>query len=528
MYKPPTKALSRCDQLTNRLREAMKFCVRFSPELPLRFVKTMTRFQHALLFSIALLAVWTFLYILGAGSLHDWDEATYGEIAREMVRRHDWMTPYWNESPLFDKPPLMMWLIALALSAHVPEEWAVRLPSALAGLTAVALTGWLGTRMFEWTTGATAALLLMIGSASQRTFPGLARHGMLDAPLAAAMVWVMLHLWLGIRDQRHWLLLGLPLGIGFIVKSLAMVPLVAVVVLGAVLLRLLGAAVTRRHWRALGGALLIAVLIALPWHLIEWAKYGRVFLHDYVLIHLSKGTGVQDSNTGDWWFYLAVLRQGMPRWWWFTVPALALATWNLVRKRDARALLLVVWVVIPLAFFTAVATKLPWYVLPIYPALALLTARLLHQLTPAMPVIRHMLVGALLVVVTFTNLRADWVEDRSWAVKLVGRCVQLAAAPSETIGFFLPRQPDELPSRRPLFNVQPSVRFYADRHIYTLRDPEEVARWLGDGGKLVWSDTSSALPLDGLVVPLMRVGNQQLSRRDKSTPLPDACRPSFG
>ena len=149
----------------------------------------MTRFQHALLFSIALLAVWTFLHILGAGSLHDWDEATYGEIAREMVRRHDWMTPYWNESPLFDKPPLMMWLTALALSAHVPEEWAVRLPSALAGLTAVALTGWLGTRMFEWTTGATAALLLMIGSASQRTFPGLARHGMLDAPLAAAMVW---------------------------------------------------------------------------------------------------------------------------------------------------------------------------------------------------------------------------------------------------------------------------------------------------------------------------------------------------
>ena len=76
--------------------------------------------------------------------------------------------------------------------------------------------------------------------------------------------------------------------------------------------------------------------------------------------------------------------------------------------------------------------------------------------------------------------------------------------------------------------MQPSVRFYADRHIYTLRDPEEVARWLGDGGKLVWSDTSSALPLDGLVVPLMRVGNQQLSRRDKSTPLPDACRPNFG
>jgi 4-amino-4-deoxy-L-arabinose transferase-like glycosyltransferase len=379
--------------------------------------------------------------------------------------------------------------------------------------------------MFEWTTGATAALLLVIGSASQRTFPGLARHGMLDAPLTATMVWVMLHLWLGLRDHRHWLLLGLPFGIGFMVRSLSVVPLVAVVVLGTVLLRLIGAAVTRRHWWALGGALLIAVLVALPWHLIEWAKYGRVFLHDYALIHLSKVTEVQDANTGDWWFYLAVLHQGMPRWWWSTVPALGLATWHLARKRDARALLLVAWVVIPLAFFTSVATKLPWFVLPIYPALALLTAWLLQQLTPAVPLIRNVLVGALLVVVALTNALADWVDDRSWAVKRVGRCVQLAAVPSETIAFFAPRQPDEPPSVRPLFNVQPSVRFYADRHMHTLRDREQVAQWLRDGGRLVWSDTLGAHELAGLVLPVVRVGNQQLSSLDESTLLLDACRP---
>jgi 4-amino-4-deoxy-L-arabinose transferase-like glycosyltransferase len=507
--------------------------VDYLPLAPERLIKelacilgaTMTRFQHVLLFGIAILAVWTFLHSLGAGSLHDWDEATYGEVAREMVRRHDWMTPYWNESPWLDKPPLVMWFMGLGLSVLMSEEWAVRLPSALAGLTAVALTGWLGTKMFEWTTGATAALLLTIGSASQRTFPGLARHGMLDAPLTATMVWAMLHLWLGLRDHRHWLLLGLPLGIGFLVKSLAMVPLVAVVVLGAVLLSLIGGTVTRQHWRALGGALLIVVLVALPWHLIEWVKYGRVFLHDYVLINLSRGTEVLETNTGDWRFYLIVLRKGMPRWWWCTVPALGLATWHLARKRDVRALLLVVWVVIPLAFFTSAATKLPWYVLPIYPALALLTAWLLQQLTPAVPFIRYVLFGALLVVVALRNARADWVNDQSWAVKRVGRCVQLAASPSETIAFFAPRQPDEPPSVRPLFNVQPSVRFYADRHMHTLHDREQVARWLRDGGRLVWSDTLGAHELAGLVLPVVRVEDQQLSSLAESTLLPDACRP---
>jgi len=164
-------------------------------------------------------------------------------------------------------------------------------------------------------------------------------------------------------------------------------------------------------------------------------------------------------------------------------------------------------VVIPLAFFTSVATKLPWYVLPIYPALALLTAWLLQQLTPAVPLTRDVLVGALLVIVALTNARSNWVDNRSWAVKRVGHCAQLAAAPSETIAFFAPRQPDEPPSVRPLFNVLPSVRFYADR--------------------LVWSDTLGARELAGLILPVVRVGNQQLASLDESTPLLDACQPNF-
>jgi len=140
------------------------------------------------------------------------------------------------------------------------------------------------------------------------------------------------------------------------------------------------------------------------------------------------------------------------------------------------------------------------------------------------------LVGVLLVVVALRNGRAAWVNDESWAVKRVAHCARLTAVPSETIAFFAPSQPDvpldELPSVRPLFNVQPSVRFYANRHMHTLYERQQVARWLRDGGRLVWSDTLGAHELAGLVLPVVRVGNQQLSSLDESTLLLDACRPN--
>jgi hypothetical protein len=460
-----------------------------------------------LLTGVAILAAWTLLHGLGAGSLHDWDEAAYGEIAREMVQSHDWTTPHFNEVPVFDKPPLMMWLMGLGLSAHLPDELAVRLPSALAGLVAVALTGWLGLRMFGWTAGAAAALLLLIGSWNQRTFPGLARHGMLDVPLTATMVWAMLHFWLGLRNSRHWLLIGVPLGIGAMVKSLAVAPLVAVIVLGAVLVRFTGAPLARQHWYALGGGLLIAALLALPWYLVEAARYGQPFVQGALLTHLSRTTEVQEGNAGDWRFYLRVLHQGLPRWWWLTLPALGLATWHLVRTRDVRALLLILWVLTPFAVFASAATKLPWYIMPIYPALALLAAWLLQQLAPARPPTGGLLVATLLVLVAVKDARSNWLDDRSWAEKRLGLWVQRMAAPAETIAFFTHT---DLDGPATLLQ-QPSVRFYANRHMDAVGNREQVARWLADDGRVVWSDTLVVRELAGLIVPVARAGDQQLS-----------------
>jgi len=89
---------------------------------------------------VLLLGGWTLFFQLGEGSLNDWDEATYAEIAREMVTRGDWITPYWNGAPFHDKPPLVMWFMAAGMTIIKSPELAARLPSAIAGLFAIATT----------------------------------------------------------------------------------------------------------------------------------------------------------------------------------------------------------------------------------------------------------------------------------------------------------------------------------------------------------------------------------------------------
>ena len=97
---------------------------------------------------ILLLAVRTFFWHLGRGSLNDWDEATYAQVAREMVVGGDWVTPHWNGFSFYDKPPLVIWLMAASMMTLKSVELAARLPSALAGLFAIGMTALLGRSLF--------------------------------------------------------------------------------------------------------------------------------------------------------------------------------------------------------------------------------------------------------------------------------------------------------------------------------------------------------------------------------------------
>lgn len=110
---------------------------------------------------IGLLMVYAlFFFQLGGWGLFDPDEGRYAEIPREMLARHDWVTPTLNFVNFFDKPPLLYWGIAASYAVFGLHEWAARLVPALAALLGLAMTWALGRRMFGPRAGALSALIL--------------------------------------------------------------------------------------------------------------------------------------------------------------------------------------------------------------------------------------------------------------------------------------------------------------------------------------------------------------------------------
>ena len=78
------------------------------------------------------LTLFTFFFLLGSRSLNEPDEGRYSEIAREMLERHDWLVPHFWYEPHLDKPPFTYWAEAASMKFFGQNEWAVRLPLALA------------------------------------------------------------------------------------------------------------------------------------------------------------------------------------------------------------------------------------------------------------------------------------------------------------------------------------------------------------------------------------------------------------
>jgi hypothetical protein len=128
-------------------------------------------------------------------------------------------------------------------------------------------------------------------------------------------------------------------------------------------------------------ACLLAVVTILPWHLWQYALYGTPFLREYVGFNMvARLFQTVEGNGGGPWFYAEVVRQGFSWWGYLWAPAYLWGAWKVWRQRDEGALLLLVWMTLPLIVFSAAQTKLGWYISMIYPAVALLIAIALADL----------------------------------------------------------------------------------------------------------------------------------------------------
>lgn len=302
--------------------------------------------------------------------LQDPDEGRYAEIAREMVETGDWVTPHFNYVSYFHKPPLLYWATAISLRTFGVNEFAARLPVALVGLLTVFLTFALGHRMF----GARAALFAAGILATSPLFFVLAQALVMDMLLTACLTAAFASVYalhVGGAKQGWAVSAALWVGLGFLTKGPISVLLVALVTVPFLIVRRDGSS-----FRALVGWRPIAVFTAvvLPWF-VQVSLANPDFLEVFIVDHHLRRFGgeVGHKETGLLYFVPVILGGGAPWTVWAGLMALdkrLRAAFSGVSS-DPR-LFLVLWFASIFGLFSLSSTKLPTYMVPAFPALALL------------------------------------------------------------------------------------------------------------------------------------------------------------
>jgi 4-amino-4-deoxy-L-arabinose transferase-like glycosyltransferase len=358
-----------------------------------------------------------FLTGLGQRSLWAPDEGRYAEIPREMVVSGDWLTPRLNGAKYFEKPPLHYWLVGAAFRLLGQTELAARLPCALSAIGGLLLVYGFGAACFGARTGLLAALLLAVSP----LYFILGRMDIIDTPLMVFYT-VGMTAW-GLALLRRGGARGsAPLALcgwaGLALATLVKGPVALVLAVGTVLLWLL---LTRQwnRWRALhplpGLALYLA--IAAPWFIAVSLKNPEFPWFFFVHEHLLRFLTTEHERKGPVYYYVPVLLIGFFPWSaWLPAATIAAVRASVLAYREGRPLReehgsprdtvatgagrdrptiiagtaeaasdlspcsreasawLLLWAAIPFVFFSASGSKLITYVLPAFPALALLVA----------------------------------------------------------------------------------------------------------------------------------------------------------
>jgi 4-amino-4-deoxy-L-arabinose transferase-like glycosyltransferase len=347
--------------------------------ISLLFLRGRVEFRNQAVSLLALLVLsgTLFFFQLGTPGLFDADEPAYAQAAREMLDSGDWITPHFNGRPRFDKPILFYWLTMLSYSFFGISEFAVRFWSALAAVVLVLAIARAARRWLEPPADLLAGLAFTLNVLTAL----LARAAVTDMLLT---LFVTLAVLSGVealtgppeRDGGPATFMWIAMALAVLVKGPIGI-VVPAIALGGMLVIFREARSGAQRLVPWQGLVLFA-LITLPWYALVLAANGWAFIEGFVIKHhVSRYTGVISSHAGPIWFYFPVVLIGFFPWSGFAVRAL----WRVgtvVRGRSPRSpadrllVACVCWVAGVFVFFSLAGTKLPSYLFPMFPGMAIL------------------------------------------------------------------------------------------------------------------------------------------------------------
>jgi len=317
-----------------------------------------------------LLALMALAYLLPLGTHGLWipDETRYAQISQNMLLSGNWVSPHFMDVRYFEKPVAGYWMIAIGQALFGQNLFGVRFASALSTALSVLLCYLIARRMWNEPRKSFACALLYM---SLTVIAAQAGYANLDPQFTFWVNLSLVALWFAVdsttRGQRliAWAVLGLACGMGFMTKGFLAWLLPVLIALPWML--------WQKRWRELlvygPVAIIVAVVVSLPWVLAVHAQepdYWRFFFwHE----HIRRFAGEDAQHDAPWWYYLPLLVGFSLPWVALLPPALKQA-WQTRRQTNIAFLLLWLWM--PLIFFSLSKGKLPAYILPCLLPLALL------------------------------------------------------------------------------------------------------------------------------------------------------------
>jgi 4-amino-4-deoxy-L-arabinose transferase-like glycosyltransferase len=368
-------------------------------------------------------------------------EIYFADVARAMVERGDWLIPHFRGEPFFDKPAFAYWLLAASFKVFGFSIGSARLAPALATLLVITATLWVGWLLWEDRLSALYSAWILVGTVSFMTFGRIAMSDMFLVLCSTVAIGLGIFCYRAERPASLAIVgLAAVLGLGFFTKG----P-VALLIPGIGLLCL----IWERRGRlprispatALWSAVVFSV-VALGWFGAVYLSMGAEPLRFFfVRENLQRFSGEAHDVGRPVWFYLATyLVQGAP--WSLLMPAAAFEF--LRRKLDSGGRMLIFWMLLVGGVLTLSQGKLDYYLLPLYPAAALIVGRYLRVASWSRGLrlllsIALTVLGAVLVLLPIPILRlpAGWRLQGAVLVTIVslllvagGACLVMAFRPT--------------------------------------------------------------------------------------------------
>ena len=456
----------------------------------------LTKIKSSLPFLIVLVvSSLLFLTNLGKNTLADWDEAWYADASRYMFNNQHYLTPVWNNYYFFDKPPLQYWLTQPFLYIFGENEISYRLPSALAAIS-LSLTTFIWAKSI-WGTGtglAATAILL-----SFPHFLDRGRSGNFDS-LFILLTTFSLYFY----NKGKYFRSGIFLGFSWLTKGVfsGFFPLVVAGLFAIYdLFKHKSLRFLKFSFLMLSGALIIYA----PWHLIESNRFEELIQKSYFATFDQGEFGDKSWSSIVWRFdlrYLVFLNTFLR--WWFPVMILAglseLLTLNknLLSNKPVKtksfvseSLPVITFLVIFLAL-SAAKEKNDWYIMPVYPFAALLTAGLFQQIFKRKQLLMILIIFSISISNLYLNRRQAFPPNKHLPEKQGALLVKDLTTSNEII----------LTAEYEF----PTLRYYSQREVRTSapqQDYEGKYWWVWDS-----ADIATALRRGQKIVTIHRPGTE--------------------